>query len=112
MNAYEKTKLDYAALICEAAVGCNMLNSAVRTLKGHQTKDKKLQPQITELHRLSEAVLPRMLRQAQAADADFLNNVANAVTHIGQLLLRLDGAAMADVVRYTEARALPEVTAQ
>ncbi len=104
-------ELDYAALICEAAVGCNMLNAAMRQLKNEQTKDKKLQPQIADLHRLSEAVLPRMLRQAGAADADFLNSVANAVTRLGQVLLRLDGAGMARVLAYAEGQGLGEAGA-
>lgn len=90
----------YAAHIAEAAVGCNMLNAAVRALSDYQTRDKKLQPQLTELHKLTERVLPRLTGSADSAGVDALNAATNAAAEVGRLLLYLDGPGMAQVVRY------------
>lgn len=90
----------YAAHIVEAAVGCNMVNAALRALLDYQSPDKKLRPQLTELRKISERVLLRLTGSADSAGADALNGAANAAAEVGRLLLYLDGPAMAAVVRY------------
>lgn len=92
----------YAARIVEAAVGCNMVNAALRALADYQSPDKRLRPQLTELRKLSERVLPRLTGSADSAGADALNGAANAAAEVGRLLLYLSGPDMAAVVRYAE----------
>lgn len=98
MNPEEEAT--YAARIVEAAVGCNMVNAALRALLDYQSPDKRLRPQLTELRKISERVLPRLTASADSAGADALNGAANAAAEVGRLLLYLDGAGMAAVVRY------------
>lgn len=93
---------EYAARIVEAAVGCNMVNSALRALLDHQTRDKKLQAQLTQLLSQTERVLPRLVRTADGSGVDALNGTANAAAELGRLLLYLDGPGMAAVIRYAE----------
>lgn len=100
----------YAARIVEAAIGCNMVNAALRALLDYQSPDKKLAPQLTELRKLSERVLPRLTGSADSAGADALNGAANAAAEVGRLLLYLSGPDMAQVVRY--AGQLAEASAQ
>ena len=97
--------LAYAAHILEFAAATNMMNSSLDNLRAYKTADRKLAPAITDIYRLSERILPRMLASCTGYEADTINILANATAQIGQMLCYLDAEGIAAVLEFAKERA-------
>ena len=96
---------EHAALIVQAACGLNMTNAALRGLATYKPRDKKMAPQLTELRRLSEVALPRMVAACGSREVDFINLLTNSIEAIVRACVRLDGPGIAAVLAQAEAAA-------
>ncbi len=98
---------NHAALIVQAGLSLNSLDSAVRGLGQFKTPDKKLQANWAELRRLASITHTRLLGRLDGPTGDFINEVTNQAEQVLRCLCYLPADQRRKLVAQAETMARP-----